>query len=41
MAHVERQHASEQGKGGARRLRREGLVPAVVYGRGETPRSLR
>jgi large subunit ribosomal protein L25 len=28
------------GKSGARRARREGFVPAVVYGRGRTPRAL-
>jgi len=28
------------GKGGARRARREGFVPAVVYGRGRSPRAL-
>ncbi|MEJ2503261.1 MAG: 50S ribosomal protein L25/general stress protein Ctc [Gemmatimonadota bacterium] len=31
---------SETGKGAARRMRREGLIPAVVYGRGEETRSL-
>jgi large subunit ribosomal protein L25 len=40
MATLNAQTRSEQGKGGARRLRRDGKVPAVVYGRGETPRSL-
>lgn len=29
-----------QGKGAARRLRREGMIPGVIYGRGETPRSV-
>ena len=29
-----------EGKGGARRLRREGLVPAVLYGRGEASQPL-
>jgi large subunit ribosomal protein L25 len=28
------------GKSGAKRARREGLVPAVLYGRGRTPRAL-
>jgi large subunit ribosomal protein L25 len=28
------------GKSGARRVRREGFVPAVLYGRGRTPRAL-
>lgn len=30
----------EKGKGAARRMRREGRIPAVVYGRGEETRSL-
>src|SRR5690606_889333 len=30
----------EHGKGPARRLRREGKVPAVIYGHGEATRSL-
>lgn len=30
----------ETGKGAARRMRREGRIPAVVYGRGEETRSL-
>ena len=28
---------TEFGKGAARKTRREGLVPAVIYGHGETP----
>jgi large subunit ribosomal protein L25 len=40
MATLNARGRTEQGKGGARRLRRDGLIPAVVYGRGETPRSL-
>jgi large subunit ribosomal protein L25 len=28
------------GKGGARRTRREGLIPAVIYGHGEEPRHI-
>lgn len=31
---------SAQGKGAARRLRREGLIPAVIYGRDEETQSL-
>jgi large subunit ribosomal protein L25 len=31
---------SETGKGAARRMRRDGRIPAVVYGRGEETRSL-
>jgi large subunit ribosomal protein L25 len=34
------QERTATGKGGARRARREGLVPAVLYGRGRTPRTL-
>ena len=30
----------EHGKGPARRLRREGKIPAVIYGHGEATRSL-
>ncbi len=30
----------DQGKGASRRLRREGLVPAILYGAGRDPRSL-
>lgn len=30
----------ESGKGAARRMRREGRIPAVIYGRGEDTRSL-
>ena len=30
----------EKGKGAARRARRAGNVPAVIYGHGETPRHL-
>jgi large subunit ribosomal protein L25 len=30
----------DQGKGASRRLRREGLVPAIIYGAGRPPRSL-
>jgi large subunit ribosomal protein L25 len=32
------QERAATGKGGAKRTRRDGLVPAVVYGRGRTPR---
>ncbi len=35
---VQRRHAV--GKGAVRRLRREGLVPAILYGRGATPLTL-
>ena len=31
---------TEFGKGGARRTRRAGLVPAVLYGHGEAPRHI-
>jgi large subunit ribosomal protein L25 len=34
------QERAAMGKSGARRTRREGLVPAVLYGRGRTPRPL-
>jgi large subunit ribosomal protein L25 len=34
---LEAQPRNEFGKGAARRARREGLVPAVVYGHGHTP----
>jgi len=30
----------DQGKGASRRLRRQGLVPAIIYGAGRPPRSL-
>ena len=30
----------EQGKGASRRLRREGLVPAIIYGAGKEPRMI-
>jgi len=30
----------DQGKGASRRLRRQGLVPAIIYGAGRDPRSL-
>ena len=30
----------DQGKGASRRLRREGLVPAIIYGAGRPPRTL-
>lgn len=33
-------HRAERGKGAARKLRSEGLVPAVVYGHGEETRAL-
>lgn len=31
---------AERGKGGARRLRREGRIPAVVYGQGQPPQNI-
>ncbi|MEC9362159.1 MAG: 50S ribosomal protein L25/general stress protein Ctc [Pseudomonadota bacterium] len=31
---------ADQGKGASRRLRREGKIPAIVYGGGETPTSV-
>ncbi len=30
----------DQGKGASRRLRHQGLVPAIIYGAGRPPRSL-
>ena len=33
-------HREDQGKGASRRLRREGKVPAIIYGGGRPPRSL-
>jgi large subunit ribosomal protein L25 len=33
-------HREDQGKGASRRLRREGKVPAVIYGAGRPPRAL-
>ena len=30
----------DQGKGASRRLRRQGMVPAVIYGAGRDPRNL-
>ena len=30
----------DQGKGASRRLRRQGKVPAIIYGAGRPPRSL-
>jgi len=32
---------TETGKGAARRIRRSGLIPGVVYGRGNEPRSIK
>ena len=37
---IEAQGRSDTGKGAARQLRRQGLVPAVVYGHGEETRHL-
>ncbi|MDH3747327.1 MAG: 50S ribosomal protein L25/general stress protein Ctc [Gammaproteobacteria bacterium] len=34
------EHREDQGKGASRRLRREGKVPAIIYGAGRPPRSL-
>ncbi|MDJ0918443.1 MAG: 50S ribosomal protein L25/general stress protein Ctc [Woeseiaceae bacterium] len=33
-------YREDMGKGASRRLRREGLVPAIIYGAGRPPRSL-
>ena len=34
------EHREDQGKGASRRLRRDGLVPAILYGAGRPPRML-
>jgi large subunit ribosomal protein L25 len=33
-------YREDQGKGASRRLRREGIVPAIIYGAGRPPRAL-
>lgn len=35
---IKAEHRTDFGKGAARRTRREGLVPAVIYGKGTDPR---
>jgi len=35
---IKAEHRTDFGKGAARRTRREGLVPAVIYGKGSDPR---
>ena len=34
---IKAEHRSDFGKGAARRIRRSGLVPAVIYGHGQEP----
>lgn len=38
---IEAQVRHDEGKGASRRLRREGSIPAILYGGGKTPLSLR
>jgi large subunit ribosomal protein L25 len=38
---IEAELRTETGKGAARRIRRSGLIPGVVYGRGNEPRSIK
>ena len=38
---IEAESRSDEGKGASRRLRREGMVPAVIYGAGKEPRSIK
>lgn len=40
QAVIEVQNRSERGKGAARRLRRTGLIPGVVYGKGKEPAAI-
>ncbi len=37
---IRAEQRTEFGKGGARRTRRAGLVPAVIYGHGQPPRHI-
>ena len=37
---LEAESRSEQGKGASRRLRRDGKIPAVIYGAGKDPQSI-
>ncbi len=37
---LEAESRTDQGKGASRRLRREGMVPAVIYGAGQDPQSI-
>ena len=37
---LEAESRSDMGKGASRRLRRDGKVPAVIYGGGEDPQSI-
>ena len=38
---IEAELRTETGKGAARKIRRDGLIPGVVYGRGNEPRSIK
>ncbi len=38
---LEAESRSDQGKGASRRLRRDGMVPAVIYGGSEEPQSIK
>ncbi|MFW5809486.1 MAG: 50S ribosomal protein L25/general stress protein Ctc [Halanaerobium sp.] len=38
---IEAELRTETGKGAARKIRRNGLIPGVVYGRGNEPRSIK
>ncbi|KXS49746.1 large subunit ribosomal protein L25 [Halanaerobium congolense] len=38
---IEAELRTETGKGAARKIRRNGLIPGVVYGRGNDPRSIK
>ncbi len=37
---IEAESRSDEGKGASRRLRRQGKIPAIIYGGGEAPQSL-
>jgi len=38
---LEAESRTDEGKGASRRLRREGMVPAVIYGAGQDPQSIK